>query len=194
MLLYERLKAALERKNYVFFDHGNFNLNLIAVRTDKMDSDGFDCMYYAAFRSNGKPCSLSFRCTTLPGVFYRENPVEAKGVAILKPGQYRSAYQIGLHQKRYKALVQRRPVTVYRDDNLDSIADTANMQLDTGFFGINHHYAHPSIETLKVGKWSAGCQVLAYPQDHSILMSFCEKAAQLYGNSFTYTLLEQADL
>ena len=38
-----------------------------------------------------------------------------KGVAILKPGQYKKSHKIGKHQGKYEALCQQNPVTVYRD-------------------------------------------------------------------------------
>lgn len=64
-----------------------------------------------------------------------------KGTAILAPGQYQSSHKIGLHRGKYKALVQHRPVTVYRDNNKDSKYDLEPTKKDTGIFGINIHKA-----------------------------------------------------
>ena len=41
------------------------------------------------------------------------------GVAILKPGQYRSSHKLRLHAGKYLALGQQKPVKVYRDSNRD---------------------------------------------------------------------------
>ncbi|GAG43566.1 unnamed protein product, partial [marine sediment metagenome] len=44
-----------------------------------------------------------------------------------------------------------------------------------------------------VGKWSAGCQVLQDAEHFAFLMTLCERARKKFGNSFTYTLLEEND-
>jgi hypothetical protein len=89
--------------------------------------------------------------------------------------------------------VQRKPVTLIRDNNRDGVIDFSGQE-DYGYFGINHHYANQFRVSEKVDKWSAGCQVFADKQDHDILMALCSKAASIYGNAFTYTLLEVSDL
>ena len=73
-----------------------------------------------------------------------------KGMAMLKPGQYR-AHIIGTHKKIYPALVQRAgKVTVIRDG-------TPNYE-ETGMFGINIHPGG------KNGTSSLGCQTVPTPQ------------------------------
>ena len=50
-----------------------------------------------------------------------------------------------------------------------------------------------SIELLNI-KWSAGCQVIAANDDFTSFMKICNKSKDIWGNSFTYTLIESDDL
>jgi hypothetical protein len=45
------------------------------------------------------------------------------GTAILCPGQYMDAYEVGLHNAKYEALLQRLPVKVWRDNDRDGKLD-----------------------------------------------------------------------
>ena len=171
------------------FLRGAWNLNIIGVRSAGREANKFDDLLRVVFKdSSGAWVDLSFGCTTDPGTYYRLEPPLVQGTAILAAGQYRSAYQIGLHQGRYEALVQRAPVTVYRDDNRDERLDFDPDTREDGWFGINIHRA--GSDSTVVNRWSAGCQVIANAAEFDIFMSIVKKSAALYGNSFTYTLLE----
>jgi len=65
-----------------------------------------------------------------------------------------------------------------------------------GFFGINIHRATAKTggKSTRVDRWSAGCQVIASNEDFAVFMKICRKARDLWGNSFTYTLLESKDI
>jgi hypothetical protein len=45
-----------------------------------------------------------------------------------------------------------------------------------------------------VDKHSAGCQVLADVNDFNLLMQLAERHKKLYGNNFTYTLMEEREI
>ena len=126
-----------------------------------------------------------------------ENPwVEEKGTAVLKPGQYRGSHKIRLHGGKYTALGQKKDVTVYRDRNKDDKYDLNESTTDTGLFGINIHRAtsHPGKTSTYVNKWSAGCQVIASNDDWTKFLKICERARDIHGNSFSYTLLNSKDI
>jgi len=114
--------------------------------------------------------------------------MNTKGTAILVPGQYSQAYKLGLHRGKYEALVQAKPVKVYRDNDKDSVYDMLPSSIDTGFFGINIHKA--GHDSTWVDDWSAGCQVFKRAADFEAFMSLVRKAAKIYGNLFTYTLFD----
>ena len=135
-----------------------------------------------------------YDCTTDPGTHWVENLLSSDGVAILKPGQYRGSHKIRLHQGKYEALGQKKPVTVYRDNDQNNTYDYDNAT--TGIYGINIHRATAKTggKSTRVDKWSAGCQVIARNSDFNEFMDICRKARGIHGNSFSYTLLVSNDL
>lgn len=187
-------KKIFARKGYTFFTKGEYNLNIIGVRhkgskvTNKFD----DCLVVIYNTNNKEEVRRVFTCTTLPGKKAMEHPTAIKGTAILKEGQYRGAYQIAYHKGKYKALCQRKPLTIYRDGNKDDKFDLNPLSIDKGIFGINIHKAGDN-STLVDG-WSYGCQVLSKSIDFNALMRLVERSASIYGNSFTYTLINEDDL
>ena len=182
------------RKGYAFFTKGEYNLNIIGVRHKgaKVTNHFDDCLVVIYNTPNEQNVKRVFVCTTLPGKKAMEHPTTIKGTAILKEGQYRGAYQIGYHKGKYKALCQKKPLIVYRDNNKDQVYDLSPISIDRGIFGINIHKAGDN-STLVDG-WSYGCQVLAKSIDFNAFMRLAEKSANIYGNSFTYTLINEEDL
>ena len=192
------IEQVMIRKGYRFFK-GVYNLNIIGVRSKESvkQSNRFDDILIVAFglATSGYNSSTKFifQITTDPGIKSLKVPMNAKGTAILVPGQYRGSHKIGLHQGKYEALVQCAPVKVYRDANRDDILDVDKRTIDTGMFGINIHKA--GLASVIVDGWSAGCQVLAKTDEYEIFMDLCRKQKLAgYGDKFTYTLLEEKDL
>ena len=192
------IEQVMLRKGYRFFK-GVYNLNIIGVRSKESvkQSNKFDDAIIVCWgidsERTGIPNKLIFAATTDPGIKSLKAPMNAKGTAILVPGQYKGSHTIGFHQGKYEALVQCAPVKVYRDANKDNILDTDKRTIDTGMFGINIHKA--GIASVIVDGWSAGCQVLAIEKDYAVFMDLCRKQKLAgYGDKFTYTLLEEKDL
>jgi hypothetical protein len=98
-----------------------------------------------------------------------------------------------MHQGKYKALTQFKPVKVYRDNNRDAILDYDKATIDEGMFGINIHRSNPNRESLINEKWSAGCQVFANPEDFATFLLIIDESARRYGDKFTYTLITEDD-
>jgi hypothetical protein len=184
----ERIKEVFKSMGYAFFEKGDFNLNIIGIRNmNDRDANTFNDELHLIYNENGQEVHKVYEFTTDPGLSYRTKPMNAKGCAILVPGQYRSAYAIGMH-KGYKALVQKKNLKVYRDGNKDRKLDFDTMTIEEGnSFGINIHKAEKIPEN--VNTWSAGCQVFKKSADFAEFIKICEKSAKLYGDSFTYTLI-----
>ena len=176
----------------VFDDPRGHDLNLVGIRTADMTANRFNDWLVAFYWFDDAWTSFGFHATTDPGTYWRENPDNVKGTAIVKPGQYRKAYKIGRH-KNYKALRQVGDLTVYRDANRDNVLDTVGMPEETGVFAINIHRANELRPSVQVDKWSAGCQVVRDPDQFQFLLTLCDRAAELYGDFFTYTLLTEED-
>jgi hypothetical protein len=182
---------ALRFKTYETFVRP-YELNIVGIRSDSTLPNRFDDEIHVFFRNgSGKWIHYIFPATTDPGTYWLQNPMSPQGTAILKQGQYKGAYQIGLHRGKYYALVQSKPVTVLRDYDRNAILDFWNGKPETGMFGINIHRASVNGTTKSVDSYSAGCQVFANINDFNLFMQLCEKHKQLYDNSFTYTLIDK---
>lgn len=142
----------------------------------------------------GKERLRIWTITTDPGTYWLNHPMNRLGTAVLKPNQWIDCWQIGNHKNdsKHPALVQIKPVTVWRDSNRDNLITTGKGE-DTGLFGINIHRANLTGRTMSIGKWSAGCQVFQTKTDLDQLLSICNLYRQHTNNRFTYTLLEEKD-
>lgn len=189
-------KAIFEKKGYAFFTKGAYNLNIIGVRSNNKNSitDKYDDVFVVDYNTEVGHKRFITSCTTEPGLFYMKQPTNIKGCAILVPGQYRGAYKKGLHKGAYKALCQVKPVKVYRDKNKDDIYDMEPSTIDEGLFGINIHRANEKSTISSINKYSAGCQVINDPADFRTFMRLIDKGIEKFGNSFTYTLINEEDL
>jgi len=189
----ENIKIAIKEKGYAFFEKRDYNLNIIGVRNSSGNADTFDDSMIVLYKINGKWVSDTYEITTEPGTRILRNPIVSKGTAILVPDQYRSTYRIGIHggKRKYTALVQRRgKVKVWRDGNRDSVPDYVGPE-DEGMYGINIHRQWGADEREYTNGVSAGCQVFRNSKDFYEFLDTCNKAADKWSNSFTYTLIEE---
>jgi hypothetical protein len=188
------IRSVFKKKGYEFFEKGQFNLNIVGIRSAKREAGSFEDYIAVIYKDNFDfwQCEY-YPATTDAGTYWLKHPMNAKGTALLAPGQYKGAYRKGLHKGQYEALVQSSPVKVFRDNNKDFINDYDTSTIEEGLFGINIHRSNPIFESEVNSRWSAGCQVFKNPFDFDALMSVVEKAIKLYGNKFSYTLLTAED-
>jgi hypothetical protein len=167
----------------------DYNINIIGVRDATPELDDFGCRLWAIWNTRGGWRSEDWQITTLPGSrFLKEVHLNPEGCAILAEGQYRGCYKIRLHRGQYRAVCQDRPVQVYRDGNRDDVFDLDPAMLRSGRYGINIH--QPGSEVAwRVYSNSAGCQVFKRRADFRRFMWIANRAAALWGNRFTYTLI-----
>jgi len=198
----EQIQSTVESKGYKWF-HDNkakgYDVNIVGIRNSKTKgrvTNAFDDKITISYKIDGEWNFHEFNCTTDPGSHWVENILNEKGVAILKPNQYRGSHKLRLHQGKYLALGQKKDVTVYRDNNRDGNYDLNESKTDTGLFGINIHRATSRAggKSTRIDKWSAGCQVIADNDDWHEFLDVCQTAREIHGNSFTYTLLESKDI
>ncbi|MBI3136042.1 MAG: hypothetical protein HYZ14_15300 [Bacteroidetes bacterium] len=190
-----QLRHIAKRYGYVLYKEP-FRLNIWGVRSKNETPNRFDDELHVFFNTSQKRIAkwthYLFKCTTDPGTYWLKNPMSPQGTAMLYPGQYIDVYKVGLHRGKYYALVQGGGnVTVMRDYNRNAILDFYNGRLDTGRFGINIHRAKKKGTTYEVENHSAGCQVFQKADEFNFFMTLCEKHRELYGNKFTYTLIDQ---
>ena len=194
----EQIQKAVESKGYKWFEGGDYNLNIVGIRNSSTNNEvtnKFDDTLTVSYSVNGEMKYHEFAATTDPGQHWEKNLLNKDGVAILVPNQYRGSHEIRKHQGKYEALCQKKPVKVYRDNNKDGKYDMLEENIHEGIFGINIHKAGSRVNgSTQIDKWSAGCQVFSKESDFNQLMELAYKAKNLYGNSFTYTLIESKDI
>lgn len=192
----EQIEAAVKSKGYVWFDDNSnkgFDVNIVGVRNSSTGSkvtNIFDDNLTISYKENGEWKFFIWAATTDPGKKGVLEYHNKAGVARLVPNQYRGSHTIRLHQGKYEALGQQKPVKVYRDANKDLVYDEA--KITEGIYGINIHKAGQ--DSTWVENWSEGCQVFKRVKDFDEFMKIVKRAAKIHGNSFTYTLIESKDI
>jgi hypothetical protein len=192
----EQIEAAVKSKGFVWFEGPkDYDLNLVGVRNmaaGKKVTNVFDDWLTCSYKINGEWKFHTWKITTDPGKKAMMEYHNPNGVARVVPGQYRGLWAIGLHQGKYQALRQVKPVKVYRDKNKDMNFDETTIQ--EGIFGINCHRSSATGESKLVENWSEGCQVHAKISSFHEMMAIVNKAKDIHGNSFSYTLLLSTDI
>ena len=198
----EQIETSVKEKGYKWFeDNGNkgYDVNIVGVRNSETKgrvTNAFDDCITISYKIDGEWKFHCFPCTTDPGTHWVENILNDRGVAILKPGQYRGSHKLRLHQGKYLALGQKKPMKIYRDANLDGKYDLIEESVREELIGINIHRAtsRSGGKSTRVDKWSAGCQVIADNDDWHEFLDICQAAREIHGNSFSYTLIESKDI
>ena len=149
--------------------------------------------------------------TTHPGLYYFQKPMAASGTHILAPNQYRGCYALGRHMNLYPALCQKTlDFEFYVDNDKDGNMDLNGTPVKLNYFaGINCHGTvsanFPTVESFLAYKfpadsdeqvvwnWSAGCMVTARDSAYQEFIRCVYESSKTWGNSFTYTLFEEAD-
>ena len=192
----EQIKKSVESKGYVWFNddkNKGYDVNIVGIRnssTGEKVTNAFDDYLTISYKENGEWKFHIWPATTDPGTKGVMQFGNKAGVARLVEGQYRGSHTIRLHAGKYEALGQNKPVKVFRDPNKDMKYDET--KIAEGVFGINIHKA--GADSTYVENWSEGCQVFKKSADFEEFMKICRKAREVHGNSFTYTLIESADI
>ena len=190
----EQIETAVKSKGYAWFEGAkDYDLNIDGVRnsaTGQKVTNAFDDCITVSYKLGGEWKSHCWMATTDPGKKGVMEYHNAAGVARLVEGQYRGSHTLGLHQGKYEALKQQKPVKVYRDADKDMEYDENKIQ--EGIFGINIHKA--GADSTYVENWSEGCQVFKKAAEFEDFMALCRKAAGIHGKSFTYTLIESKEI
>lgn len=190
---FNTLLTVLRNNNYEVFERP-YELNIVGVRTDSFVPNSFNDWIIVFYKDDsGNWVVNKYSATTDPGTYWLKNPMAAQGTAILKKGQYKNSHSIGSHRGQYTALVQTNPVTVIRDYDRDNKLSYDSMRSTTGLYGINIHRAGSVGETGRVDKYSAGCQVFSDADNFKEFIDLAQKHKGLYGNQFTYTLLDERE-
>jgi len=185
-----KLKAILKSKGFLLFTRP-YELNIVGLRAKDTKPNTFQDEIHVFYKETATKWNYHvYKATTDPGTFWLKNPAAPQGTAILMEGQYKNCYGLGIHHGEYLALVQVRPITVYRDYDRTEMIQLKDATKQTGMFGINIHHAKSKGTTKYIDNYSAGCQVFANAEDFAEFIQLCQKHKSLYGNEFTYTLID----
>jgi len=191
----EQIEKAVKSQGYVWFNGAkDYDVNIVGVRNatpGQKVTNLFDDKLTLSYKINGQWFYHEWDATTEPGKKGVMQFHNSGGVARLVPDQYRGVYKVSMHQGKYQALCQRLgDVTVWRDKNRDM--DFDEIIQDTGMFGINIHKA--GTVSNFVENWSEGCQVFKRTKDFNDFMVLINRAKEIHGNHFTYTLIISSDI
>ena len=191
----EQIEKAVKSKGFVWFNgFKDYDVNIVGVRNatpGQKVTNLFDDKLTLSYKVGGEWFYHEWDATTEPGKKGVMQFHNSGGVARLVPDQYRGAYAVSMHQGKYQALCQRLgDVTVWRDKNRDM--DFDEIIRDTGMFGINIHKA--GTVSNFVENWSEGCQVFKRTKDFNDFMVLINRAKEIHGNHFTYTLIISSDI
>lgn len=186
-----KIVASLQKKGYSI-DKESDQINIIYI--DGLNIDGtvnpnkpnqFNDVRMIIRYVNGKPTIAgAWEATTETGAKYTNNPINPKGAARIKHGQY-SAWQVGIHRAGspggHEALVQTGgQVVVYRDKNRDFSRE--GDEEDRGYFGINQHHGY-NLSKDDVKGASAGCLVGRTINGHKEFMNMVKSDPRYVQNS-----------
>ena len=100
----EKIKDTVEALGYKYFTGEEYDINIIGVRNSETKgkvTNRFDDKLTISYKVDGKWQYHEFDCTTDPGTHWVENILNDKGVAILKPGQYRRSHKLDIYLKTH---------------------------------------------------------------------------------------------
>ena len=106
-------------------------------------------------------------------------------------GYHNKIWKIDKHRRKYIALCNRwgcSKTKIWRDYNKNTVFDKNIDKIYKGYFGINLHRASILYILDKIGKFSAGCQVIQSSKDFDFLISKCMESKQKY---FSYFLFDK---
>jgi len=152
-----------EAKNIVYLEGVNPDG---ALNEDEPNAfNDLRCVFW--LDKDGKGHLKTWEATTEPGRKYTKAPLNDKGAARIKFGQYK-AWRLGMHKNDHEALRQVKPLPMYRDKNQDF--KRTGDKLDIGLFGINQHWGY-DLNRADIGGASAGCLVGRTKEGHKEFMA-----------------------
>lgn len=177
-----------------------FSVTLGAIRTADNESNKFnDWIFCSFFTPDGGLVSAIFKGTTDAGLYFRNNPANINGTAIIQHGkQYRGVYQFQDPEKNpgqrghkgKEAFRQVKNMDYWRDQNKDNYLDFSGET----FTEIAYTNGHDMGTTgNNVDKWSAGCWG-AVAEQMDILYLFAKMQIEKgLGDKFSFALLHEND-
>jgi hypothetical protein len=184
----DNIKKRYTKNNYIFFETGDYNVNISIFRNKNIYYNSADDKLVVIYKKENKWKIKCYKITCDPTPYYRQkflfNP---KGASYIKEGQYINSYKLGIH-RGFPGLIQYKPISIYRDYNKDLKFD--KMYEETGIFNINIHGLNPKLKLEFDIASSAGCITFLDYVNFIDFIEICKEAVNIYGNSFTITVFQ----
>ena len=71
---FDFIKNVYEKKSYVFFEKGLYNLNVFGIRANNIKANSFDDLVCLAYIDEKGKQVKTFDATTDPGTYYLKDP------------------------------------------------------------------------------------------------------------------------
>jgi len=155
-------------------------INMFGIQNEnKMNEDVIND--WICIADNKTKIIYKFRGSTNPGIYYTNHLINSKlkGVAHIANGYHPKVYVVGFHKGKYEAMVQRgAKIRIWRDVDKDFKKSTKDI-VCKGWFGTNIHKMSDWKVLTRIGRYSAGCQIIADPKEFRQFMSIV-KASNHY--------------
>jgi len=181
----DRVKGYMKRRGFEIYSRP-YELNIVSLRNKDYT---FTDEIHVFYKINARNWNYHiYEGITDSATIWQGIPPFPKTPLLLKEGQYKNAYKIGRHKGKDIALVQVKPVTVLKGFNRVPPFTTGTVL--NGLFGIDIITIADTTGDIKVAKEDEGCQVVLSNESFQEFMESCIKHQQLYGNEFSYTLID----
>lgn len=156
----ELIHECMKDHGMIVFDKP-FDATLGGIRTKDNESNTFnDWLFMSMFTDGGGILSIVAEGTTDAGLYYRLNPLNIDGTAIIQHGkQHRGAYtymEKGGHNGQ-EAFRQTGGMDYWRDADRDKYLEFDGEEFLNKIFNTNGHDMGTRGVEGEVNKWSAGC-------------------------------------
>lgn len=159
----EKIHEVMKKSDMVVFDTP-FSVTLGGIRTKDNKANTFnDWLFASLFTKDGGLMSVVVEGTTDAGLYYRENPINKDGTAIIQHGvQHRGVYmyqnpnlnRAQLGHRGQEAFRQIDKMKYWRDADRDKYLDFDGEEQEENFYTNGHDMGSLG---KNVNKWSAGC-------------------------------------
>ena len=187
----ETIHEVMRDSGMVVFDEP-FDITMGGIRTKDNGSNKFnDWLFSSFFTEKGGIMSVIVEGTTDAGLYYRENPMNVDGTAIIQHGvQHRGAYTYmkkGGHRGQ-EAFRQTGKMAYWRDANRDKYLDFGG-DVRHDIFNTNGHDMG-SVGN-NVGRWSGGCWGSTEENMYLLYLMANRQISHALGNKFSFAMLHE---
>ena len=181
----DRLKGLLKRRKFVLFTRP-YELNIVGLRNKNMKAYDEIHVFY---KINDRNWNYHvFGAITDTAFVWKD-----KAPILLKEGQYIDAYSTGEYtfpdgNQKTEALIEAKLVSVITD--FDRKAFIPNGKVRSELAGINIIPPFYQGKELTIDEKDEGSQVFVSEENFAVFMLLCSKHKELYGNQFTYSLID----